>query len=201
VRGIDMICLLQQAHPFGKVAHRARIENGHAQTVGPQKCKRLPLISARGLHGHQLHMMLFGKRQPTQNSVSTVGEAAGRPLGADPSLRRRNTYSTNDLGHGNLPCTCDWQCDDCSVVSCQRRQSQSSRAVVCRRDNGCRPTFSTTNVAVIQIQGTAKPKAWGARHPSQGEKWRDRSLSTQRNFSATDRPLAPIIDASQHRFS
>jgi hypothetical protein len=29
---------------------------------------------------------------------------------------RRDIHSTNNSGHGNLPCKCDWESCDCSVV-------------------------------------------------------------------------------------
>src|SRR5215472_10265016 len=116
--GIDAIGLLQQSHAFGKATDGPRIENGHGKTASPQLQESWFFVSTRGLHGHQLDSLLAAKLGQFSDALMTVGETMFRTLTTDAGVQitRRNIHSTNDLGHGNLPCTCDWKSGDCSVV-------------------------------------------------------------------------------------
>src|SRR5260370_23744073 len=125
-------------------------ESAPRQSLGPQLREGLLFISAGGLHGDQLDTMLPAKLGQFSDTFAGVGKEVGDAVGADPSLQgtRRNIYSTNDLGHGNLPCTCDWKSGDCTVVRPQRRAVPKLTHGCCRRDHGRsspRQGFEVTN--------------------------------------------------------
>src|SRR5215472_5233329 len=136
-----MIGFFQPTHTFGKVAHSARIENNHGYPLRPQQRKRLLLISPGRLHGYQFHLMLSTKDGQLSDSLSRIGKTSSRTLGADPRLQgtRSNVYSANDLGHGNLPGTCDWKSGDCSVVRASGGGPKAHTRLFNRRDYGRRP--------------------------------------------------------------
>jgi len=103
---VDAIGLFQPAHAFGELAHRARVQDGDAQTLFREQGKSLLLVPAGGFHGHQLGPMRLAECRQFGNAFGVVGERVGRALLADASFQRifRNIHSTNDPRHGNLPC-------------------------------------------------------------------------------------------------
>lgn len=106
---IDAIGFLQPPHAFGKAAHRARVENGYRQIQSPELAEGLFFISTGSLHGHQFDAVLVAEVSQLSDAFYDIRETALRPIATDPGLQRSrgNIDSTNDLGHGNLPCTCD----------------------------------------------------------------------------------------------
>src|SRR6185312_5794125 len=58
-----------------------------------------------------------------------------RWLDADIEFGFRNVHSTNRLLHGNLPCPCDWNSSDCSVVRDMAKVPKLIRGCS-RRGNG-----------------------------------------------------------------
>src|SRR5215218_7740719 len=56
-------------------------------------------------------------------------------LDADIKSGFRNVHSTNRLLHGNLPCPCDWNSSDCSVVRDMAKVPKLIRGCS-RRGNG-----------------------------------------------------------------
>src|SRR5262249_54755162 len=144
----------------------------------PQQGKRLLFISPRSLHHHQLHLVLSTKGGQFGDPCDIVREATGRSFTPDPGLQRTrsNIHSTNDLGHGNLPCTCDWKSGDCSVVRASDggpkahtrfSKPEGSRAPSAARGvRSLRPPHSDIppqSVALLQIQGIGS--AWPMDHP------------------------------------
>src|SRR5207249_3487667 len=75
---------------------------------------------AGGLHHHQLHLVLATEGGKLGNACGIVGEA-GKGLtrhNAGIEVLLRNIYSTDSLGHGNLPCSC--VCEPATFRSCVR---------------------------------------------------------------------------------
>ncbi len=107
--GIDAIGLFQPPHALGKLAHRARVEDGRRQTGFRQLRKGLLLVAAGGFHGHQFHLVLTTEDRQRGDAFRVVGERRRGALPADAGFQRirRNIHSTNDPCHGNLPCMCD----------------------------------------------------------------------------------------------
>lgn len=107
--GINAIGLLQQTHPFRKLAYRSRVENRYPQLLRPQQCERQLLIAATGFHGYQFYLVLAAESSQLAYAFLAVGETTLSSFPSNAGLQRirSNIHSTNDLGHGNLPCTCD----------------------------------------------------------------------------------------------
>ena len=76
------------------------------------------LVTAAGLHHHQRDGVFTAERGQFCNARRIVIEARKPMPGfdADIELGFRNVHSTNRLLHGNLPCPCDRNSSDCSVV-------------------------------------------------------------------------------------
>jgi hypothetical protein len=106
---VNGVGLFQPAHALGKLAHRARVEDGDSQALLGQLCEGLLLITAGRFHGHQFNLMCLAEGGQCDDALGVVGERGGGALVADAHLQRRRTniHSTNGPCHGNLPCMCD----------------------------------------------------------------------------------------------
>src|SRR6266446_8450175 len=106
---VDLVGLLQRAHRLGILPDVARIGDGAGQAFFPQQQKGPAFIATGRLHRHQLHPLLAAERCQRRDPGPIVPEAAADSprfdAGIEPGLR--NIHSTNDLHHGNLPCSCD----------------------------------------------------------------------------------------------
>src|SRR6266536_3775490 len=118
--GVDPVGLLEEAHRLGVLAHTSGIGDGTGRARLPQQCEGQAFVAAGGLHHHQLHLVLATEGGKLGNACGIVGEA-GNGLtrhNAGIEVLLRNIYSTDSLGHGNLPCSC--VCEPATFRSCVR---------------------------------------------------------------------------------
>src|SRR6185437_543646 len=116
--GIDAIGLLEKAHGLGKPPHRARVGEGNRHALPPQEDEGQLLVPTRRLHGDESDTLLPAECRKRFDPWRIVGEAPHLRAGAKNYVEtsRRYINSTNELGHGNLPCPCERRSSDCSVV-------------------------------------------------------------------------------------
>ena len=80
---IKAICFVKLPHALGKLAHRARVENGHRKTLFAKQSKGTLFVAAGGFHGHQIDLMGLAEGPKRGDSVGVVGELGERALRAD----------------------------------------------------------------------------------------------------------------------
>jgi hypothetical protein len=97
---------------------RPRIDDSGRHAGGPQHAKRQPLVPTGCLHRDKGDLVLLAERRQLGNPGGVAREALDRPVAAEPGLERgaADIYSTSNIRHDNLPCPCDRQSSDCSVV-------------------------------------------------------------------------------------
>jgi hypothetical protein len=114
----DKVGLHTRCVRLGEAAHTARIGQGAGNAFLPKEQEGHTFIAARRLHDGQFGTVPAAKGGKRRYSRRIVGEALkGRNRNhgrVEPSFR--NIDSTYDLGHGNLPCSCDWS--QATVRSC-----------------------------------------------------------------------------------
>jgi hypothetical protein len=63
-------------------------------------------------------LVLLAEGRQCGDAGGIIGKAPGLAISAEPDVkrRRRDIHSTDEIDHANLPCPCDRQSSDCSVV-------------------------------------------------------------------------------------
>ena len=119
IAGIDAVGLLEDVHAFGEAAHRAWVGDGTGHALRPTTGRRAASRIRRSPPSPP------ARPGAVRQNAARAGDAFcslldlhGCPVPPDPGVQllRGNIHSTNDLGHGNLPCAYDWEPSDCSVV-------------------------------------------------------------------------------------
>ena len=170
--GVDLVGLLQEAHRLGETSHRARVDDRTGDARFPQEAEHHPLVSAGGLHHHQLDGVLAAKARrrstPPWGVTSHLHQWTDRPARSRPSsVFPETSYSTNDVCHSNLPCACGW--NQATVRSCVTSAAVPGLTFGCRqrgygapsaaaRGTGCSRSpspalFTSQSSANRQIQG------------------------------------------------
>jgi hypothetical protein len=108
--GIDPVGLLQIAHRLGKAAHLPGIDDGAGQLHRPEHGEGAAFAASARLHDHEFHSLLAAEAGQLLHSAGIIGKAPRRRAWQDVRIQPalRNIHSTDDLDHGNLPCSCDW---------------------------------------------------------------------------------------------
>jgi len=121
--GVDGVGFFVPADALSEAAYLARVEDGHRQAVGREQREGLLLVAAGGFHGDQLGPMGVAEGGQLADAFHGVGENVPSAVRADAGGEgaRGNIHSTNDSGHGNLPCMCDRS--HATVRSCVTRAS------------------------------------------------------------------------------
>src|SRR5262249_52069097 len=116
--GVDPVGLLQNTHRRGVSADVAGVGQRTADPCLPQLDERPSLVSATGLHHHQRDGMFTAEPAQFCDACRIVIEACKSTSRFDADIEPglRDIHSTNRLLHGNLPCPCDRNSSDCSVV-------------------------------------------------------------------------------------
>src|SRR5581483_4605542 len=109
--GIESVGLFQDTHRLGVAPHALGVGQAAGNADFPQRQEGHPLKATGRFHRHELHVMSTTERgqlgDPRRIVIETRERSRWRYMSIQPALR--NIHSTDDLGHGNLPCTYDWK--------------------------------------------------------------------------------------------
>ena len=105
--GVNGVGLFQPPHGLGEVAHGTRVAEGDGQAGGPELAIHAAFVTAAGFDGDPIDVVLLAEGQQIGDAGDGVGETLAARVEENVEELRRNIDSTNDLGHGNLPCACD----------------------------------------------------------------------------------------------
>ena len=117
--GVDAVSLFEPAPwPSAKRRTARGLTMAHGYAVGPTAEPKASFSYPPVASMATSSTPWCGRRREPGDARGVVLETCDGPVAADAGIQifGRNVHSTNDLCHGNLPCACDCDPCDCSVV-------------------------------------------------------------------------------------